>query len=104
MKRMKIYISVPISGRPEEEARHEADLVKAALSKKGYEVVNPFDVYAGSNPTYYDHICYDLRAMMDCDGVYFCEGWEESCGCRIEHAVAMLMKAYGKRDFTVMMG
>lgn len=84
---MKVYISLPISGRKMEEAKQEADLVKAALSRKGYKVVSPFDVYAGKDPKYEDFICSDLRAMLDCDAVYFCPGWGLSTGCSIEYDV-----------------
>lgn len=97
----KIYISLPITGR-EQEAREKADLVKAAFSKQGYPVVSPFDIYPGENPTYDDHICNDLRAMLDCDAVYFCEGWEHSCGCNIEYAVANAMNFHGKKAIIIM--
>lgn len=99
---MKIYISLPITGIPRKDAMQKADNIKAALSRKGHLPVSPFDIYAGHQPTYCDFICYDLRAMMDCDAVYFCEGWEQSCGCNIEHDVAMRFKAYGKKDFKIM--
>ena len=98
---MKIYISVPISGQ-EQKAREKADLIKAKLSREGNDVVSPFDVYAGKNPTYEDYICYDLRAMLDCDAILFCKGWEKSCGCNIEHDVAMRFKAHGRKEFKIM--
>lgn len=98
---MKIYISIPITGR-EQQAREKADLIKAALSKQGHTPVTPFDIYAGKNPTYSDHLCYDLRAMLDCDAILFCEGWKQSCGCTIEHDVSMRFKVYGKKDFKIM--
>lgn len=101
MEKLKIYISLPITGQ-EKEAREKADRIKAALSKKGYKAVSPFDIYAGKDPSYEDHICQDLRAMLSCDAVYFCEGWEHSCGCGIEHDVVMRFKAYGKKVFKVM--
>lgn len=99
---MKIYISIPISGLDIQKVREKADLIKAKLSREGYEVVSPFDVYAGKNPTYEDHICYDLRAMLGCDAIYFCKGWNLSCGCNIEHDVALRFKAYKKVDFKIM--
>lgn len=98
---MKIYISLPITNN-EKEARHKADLMKAALSRKGHTPVSPFDIYPGKNPTYEDYICYDLRAMFDCDGILFCDGWDKSCGCNIEHDVAMRFKAHGRKDFKIM--
>lgn len=101
MEKTKIYISLPISGQ-EHKAREKADRIKTALSKKGYEVISPFDIYPGKDPEYEDYICFDLRALMDCDAVYFCLGWEHSCGCGIEHDVVMRFKAFGKKDFKVM--
>lgn len=83
---MKIYISLPITGQ-EEKAREKAEKVKAMLIKRGWEVVNPFEVYC-ENPTYFDYLACDIRAMADCDAVYFCEGWQHSKGCNLEKAFA----------------
>jgi len=99
---MRIYISIPISGKPRKEVMQKADNIKAALSRQGHRPVSPFDICAGHDPSYEDYICQDLRAMMDCDAVYFCAGWEESCGCNVEHDVAMRFKAHGKKDFKIM--
>lgn len=90
---MKIYISLPITGQ-EREAREHADMVKSALSRKGYKPVSPFDIYAGKNPTYADYLCRDLRALADCDAILLCEGWERSRGCRIE---ADFAREFGKK-------
>lgn len=97
---MKIYISIPIANNP--KALEKADLIKSKLSKKGHTPVSPFDIFAGKNPKYEDHICYDLRAMLDCDAILLCKGWESSCGCNIEHDVAMRFKAHGRKDFKIM--
>lgn len=99
---MKIYISIPISNLDLTTQRERADLVKSKLSREGHEVVSPFDIYAGKNPTYADYICYDLRAMMDCDAVYFCKGWHDSCGCIIEYGVASEFRKFGKKKFKFM--
>lgn len=92
---MRIYISLPITGQ-EEKAREKADLIKAYLSRMGHEPVNPFENYAGKEPTYFDHLCYDLRALADCDAAVFCNGWEKSPGCRVEHYFA---STFGKKIF-----
>ena len=71
----KIYISLPITGLDINKCRERADKVKAALSRKGYNPVSPFDIYAGKNATYKDYICNDLRVLMECDaprGDYCC--------------------------------
>lgn len=101
MEKPKTYISLPISGQ-EEKARIKAESVKSRLRLMGYEPVSPFDIYAGKDPDYEDYLCFDLRTLMDCEAVYFCRGWEDSCGCNIEHGVVMAFKAYGKKDFKVM--
>ena len=88
----RIYISIPITGYNVTTQRQKADLVKAKLSREGWTPVSPFDIYAGKNPKYEDYICADLRAMMDCDAIFMCKGWESSVGCRIEYSVATLMK------------
>ncbi len=98
-KPMRIYISLPISNDP--KAREKADLIKATLSRQGHKPVSPFDIYAGDKPTYEDHIYYDLRAMLSCDAVLFCKGWEKSCGCNIEHATVTHFKQFGKKDFKI---
>lgn len=98
MEKKRIYISLPISGN-EAAARQKADAIKAKISKAGHIAVNPFEVYAGKNPDYYDHICSDLRAMMECDAIYFDEGWQSSCGCCIEFHVANELKLRHKKDF-----
>ncbi len=84
---MKVYISLPISGK-EKTAREKADIIKAALSRAGHTPVNPFDIYAGDKPSYADYLCSDLRALADCDAIFLCEGWQFSRGCRIERMFA----------------
>lgn len=81
-------MSVPITGHNEKDVREHADLIKASLSRAGHEVVNPFEIYAGKNPTYADYLCSDLRALADCDAIFLCKGWQFSRGCRIERNFA----------------
>ncbi len=100
--RQKIYISLPISGLPLNSVREKADLIKARLSRQGYNPVSPFDVYAGKNPTYEDYICCDLRAMLDCDAIIFCHGWQLSNGCNIEHDVALRFKSSKRKEFKIL--
>lgn len=90
----KIYISIPIRGKDRAVQQQKADGLARMLSVKGYEPVNPFNIFAGKNPDYWDHICSDLRALADCEAVYFCEGWERSLGCRIEHSFVMQRQAF----------
>ena len=87
--KMKIYISLPISGHPIKKARETADMIQSTLSRKGHTVVNPFNIDPGvKEPRYEDYICADLRQMLTCDAVYFAPGWGLSTGCGIEFDVA----------------
>ena len=85
---MRTYISIPISGHDEKEVREHADLIKAALSRAGHDVVNPFDITPCKNPTYADYLCADLRELADCEAIFLCDGWRFSRGCRIERTFA----------------
>ena len=92
-----VYISIPISGRPADRVREHAELVKARLSREGWRrVVSPLDIYAGKDPRYADYIAADIRALMDCDAIFMCRGWQQSCGCNIEHAAARALIRFGK--------
>ncbi len=89
-EKMSIYVSLPISGRPETEAREHARRVKAVIEGKGHRATTPFDVYHGKNPGYPDFIGADITSMLRHDAVCFCEGWGRSVGCNIEKRVLEL--------------
>lgn len=90
---MKVYISLPISNRPETEAREHADRVKAALSRAGHTPVNPFEIYHGKDADSIDRLSNNLRALHSCDAIYLSENWQFSRECRIE---ANFAREYGK--------
>lgn len=100
---MKIYLSLPISNLPIEQVRNKADLIKTYLSKSGQTVVSPFDIYAGENPTYEDHLAEDIRQLLNCDAIYLCKGWNMSCGCSIEHDIALSIKKFRNPDFKILL-
>ncbi|MBQ5839522.1 MAG: DUF4406 domain-containing protein [Bacteroidaceae bacterium] len=98
---MKVYVSVPISGRPISEAKRQAESVKNILSKAGHEVITPFDVVPNP-PDMPDKEQYaycmgkDIEAILNCDAMAMCEGWMDSKGCTAERFVAIV---YGKKFF-----
>ena len=49
---MKLYISIPITGRPLIEARHHAESLKAKLSEHGHQCIMPFDICDDPTPHY----------------------------------------------------
>lgn len=99
---MKAMLSQPMGGKTESEITATRESAIAFLREKGYEVVNTLftdEWYKDKNadargviqrPLYF--LAKSLEAMSFCDAVYFCKGWENARGCRIEHEAA---KAYG---------
>lgn len=93
---MKIYISIPISGRPLYEAKHHAEELRTKLTQHGHECVTPFDVCSEPDKSYAYYMGHDIETLLSAgiDTVVFGRGWEDSKGCSLEHAAARI---YGKR-------
>ena len=89
----KIYISLPIT-RYEDLAKLRAEVRQKELGQKGFDAVTPFDVSPDSNASYAEHMGRDIQALLECDAVYFCRGWQDSKGCQAEYEVA---KIYSKQ-------
>ena len=89
---MKLYISIPISGRPLHEAKYHAECIKAALTPHGHECITPFDVCSEPGKTYGYYMGRDIEAILDnnIDGVVFGHGFHDSNGCMLEHAAAQI--------------
>ena len=92
---MKLYISIPISGRPAHEAKYQAECIKAELEPFGHECITPFDICPEADRTYAYYMGRDIEALLsdDIEGVVFGAGFHDSKGCMLEHAAAQI---YGK--------
>ena len=96
---MKAMLSQPMAGKTDEEIIAARERAIKILEERGYEVVNTLftdDWY--SNESMKERgvvqipLCFlakSLENMSKCDAVYFCEGWKNARGCRIEHEVAV---------------
>lgn len=96
--RKKAMISQPMNGLTDEEIEETRNKAMRHLERLGYNVVNT--LFTGewySESSMKDRgvvnipICYlakSLEYMSLCDVAYFCDGWEDARGCRIEHEVA----------------
>ena len=99
-KKMKLYLSFPITGRILKDVKVYARRVKQKWEKKGFEVVSPFDVteqFEGIKETHgYYAECMGrcVEALLKCDGIIMCPDWFHSKGCRTEWNVA---EVYGKK-------
>lgn len=98
----KVMLSQPMAGLTDEQIVETRNKAIDKLTKAGYEIVNtPFtdEWYSKESMTergvVYIPICFlakSLENMSLCHTVYFCDGWENARGCRLEHSVAL---AYG---------
>lgn len=98
----KAMLSQPMAGKSEEEIIATREKAIKALEEKGYEVVNTLftdEWYSKDQMTLRGVVqiplCFmakSLENMSRCHAAYFCKGWEDARGCRIEHDAAI---AYG---------
>ena len=95
-------LSQPMAGKTEQEIIATREHAIAALEKQGYEIVNTLftDEWYGREAmkergVVQVPLCFlakSLENMSLCHAAYFCKGWENARGCRIEHEAA---KTYG---------
>lgn len=98
----KAMLSQPMAGKSEEEIVETRNRTISALEAQGYEIVNTLftdEWYSRENMeargVVQIPLCFlakSLENMSLCHAAYFCKGWEQARGCRIEHEAAM---AYG---------
>ena len=89
-------------GKTDEEIAEARDKAHAKLREMGYEFVNTLftdewysDEAMEERGVVQVPLCYlakSLENMSLCHAAYFCKGWENARGCRIEHDAAV---AYG---------
>lgn len=99
---MRAMLSQPMAGKTNEEIVATRDRAILELQKRGYDVVNTLftdDWYSTESMRQRGVVqiplCFlakSLENMSLCDAAYFCKGWEQARGCRIEHDAA---EAYG---------
>lgn len=99
---MKAMLSQPMAGKTKEEIIFTRERAIAVLKERGYEIINTlFTDEWYSQESMKERgvenipLCFlakSLENMSLCHAAYFCKGWEETRGCRIEHEAA---KAYG---------
>lgn len=90
---MKIYISLPISGKDLATQQALASQIVERIKALGHEPVNPFDTSLASpemseKEQYAYYMGEDIKRLLMCDAAYFCEGYYKSAGCRTEVSVA----------------
>lgn len=95
----KAMLSQPMAGKSDEEIAATREKAMAALQEKGYFVVNTLFTDEWYSKDAMDKrgvvqipLCFlakSLENMSLCHAAYFCKGWENTRGCRIEHEAAV---------------
>lgn len=85
----KIYISGPMTGRPDNNI-DEFNKAEDQLLNAGYEVLNPTSNGLSNSALYEDHMRANLRMLSVADALAFLPDWERSRGARLEIEVAHL--------------
>ena len=82
-----IYISHPYSGSPREN-KADADGIRGYLKKEHPSIcfVNPLGMFGDETTEYLVTLSDAMELLSHCDGMVYCEGWEDSVGCRAEIA------------------
>ena len=98
----KAMLSQPMAGRTEQAIVAVRNRAIAELERRGYEVVNTLftdEWYSVEKMTERGVVqiplCFlakSLENMSLCHAAFFCLGWQNARGCRIEHDAAV---AYG---------
>lgn len=99
---MKAMLSQPMAGKSDEEIIATRERAIETLISKGYKIVNTLFTDEWYSKDKMEErgvvqipICFlakSIENMSLCHAAYFCKGWENARGCRIEHEVA---KEYG---------
>lgn len=84
----KIYISGKITGLEESEAFKNFEAAEKKLKAEGFEVVNPLKLEHNHNKSLESYMKEDIKALIECEGIYVLENYLESLGAQIELRLA----------------
>ena len=90
---MKIFISQPMKDKTDEEILRERqvaiDSVKEKFPGEEIEVIDSFfqDAPHDARPLWF--LGKSLELLSTADVAYFCKGWENARGCKIENTCAI---------------
>lgn len=95
---MKAMISQPMNGKTDEEILFSRERAISNLKDKGYDIINTFFTDEWSKKENMESrgviqipvafLAKSIENMANCHAVYFCKGWENARGCKIEHEIA----------------
>ena len=90
---INVFISQPMAGRTDDEIlkeREQAILkIKNVIKEDDVHIIDSFfeqNAPADANPLWY--LGCSIIKLAYADVAYFCKGWNDTRGCRIEHKCA----------------
>lgn len=92
---MKLFISQPMNGRPDDEILMERRRVELDVGNDLGLYVEVIDSFFQGAPVDAKPLWYlgeSLKKLAEADVAFFVNGWQKSRGCKIEHEAAV---AYG---------
>jgi len=96
----KIMISQPMANLKDEEIMNVRDRAFKNVEKLGFSPINTFFNNDSPDETVLFRgvwfLAKSIDALSKVDAIYFCKGWKNARGCKIEHDIAT---AYGLSVF-----
>lgn len=86
---VRLFISQPIRGRSDKEIAAEREYAKAAAERilnENVEVIDSFFQDGDRKPL--EYLGESLKLLAGADWAWFCDGWDEARGCKIENTCA----------------
>ena len=86
---IKLFVSQPMRGRSVEEIAAEREYATAAAERilnEDVEVIDSF--FQGGDMKPLEYLGESLKLLAGADWAWFCDGWDEARGCKIENTCA----------------
>lgn len=90
---IKVFISQPMNGKSNEEIEKERERaiedIKEEFDTDDVEILDSYfkDAPHEAKPLWF--LGSALRILSSADVAYFCSGWDQARGCKIEHECAV---------------
>lgn len=84
MIKKKIYIAGKVTGENKLDCMMKFGDAATQLEFLGFEPVNPLEVVGDWKVTWREAMNRCIKALVDCDGIYFLEDHRQSVGATIE--------------------
>ncbi len=89
-RKKKIYIAGKVTGLPYGDVKQKFRAAENQLHEQGYQVVNPTELYQGTDWDGVMNVC--LNALADCDAIYMLTDWANSRIATLEHTKALELR------------